>query len=255
MLIHGLIQMDSVYAKFRYSGYRGLMYVKSAYGFASSTLRREKTILYDLKDCPEIVQCVGDGFSADTGLVYYLLLEHANGGTLAEVLRYSVDRFQEPNASKYTCVLLRGLCRMHEKGYVHCSLKPGHVLVFVSRNKDGTYEEFVKIGGFGSAKIASSDNSDYRLRELKSLLRIARDDAATDIWSLGCVVAEMLVGRSLWRKNLRKDMNLMTLPKYLSEDAKDFLKRCLTMNKNERWTSKRLLQHPFITQYDEVKLD
>lgn len=259
--------MDSEYEKFRYPGeeHRGFIFLKSAPAYDSSTLQLEKTILYDLKDCPEIVRCLGDGFCVG-GNSYNLLLEYADG-TLADVMKDSGDRIQEWDASKYTCMLLKGLCYVHEKGYVHCALDPDHILAFLSRKKDGSYENYLKLGGFGSAKIASCDKLDYRLHGLETLLGVARDDVSVDIWSLGCVVAEMLVGKGLWCKSLGKDvMDVMKnkddeekwfkkLPKFLSEDAKDFLKRCLTVNKNERWTSKRLLQHPFITQYDDVNLD
>lgn len=254
--------------KFPGKGKGEFVYLKSSPAFASSTLQHEKTILYALKDCPEIVQCFGDGFCFDSyTLVYHLLLEYADGGTLVDLMIDSGDRIQEWDASKYTGMLLRGLRHVHQKGYVHSGLDPEHILVFLSKKKDGSLDYSLKIAGFKSAKIASCVNLDYRLHELKTLLGVAHDDASIDIWSLGFIVAEMLVGSSLWSKNLRKDVMewmkgkdneeklLEILPNSLSEDAKDFLRRCLTKNKDERWTSERLLQHPFITQYDDVTLN
>ncbi|KAK1375777.1 Serine carboxypeptidase 44 [Heracleum sosnowskyi] len=258
-----ILDMASRYEKFKFpgKGYREYVYLKSAPATDSSTLQLEKTILYDLKDCQQIVECFGDGFSVENRkLVYNLLLEFAAGGTLVDLMKDSGDRIEEWDASKYTCMLLRGLSHMHQKGYVHCDLEPDNILVFLSKKKDGSLDYSLKIADFGSAKIISSDNLDYGRSQLKTLLGVARDDVATDIWSLGCIVAEMLVGKS-YVMDLKKSCKdneencLEILPKFLSEDAKDFLRRCLTMNKKERWTSERLLHHPFITEFDEVNLN
>lgn len=239
--------------------------LKSADATRSSTLKLEKSILYDLKDCPEIVKCFGAGVSVENGKqVYNLFLEYANGGDLEQLMEFSGDRIQEHEASRYTCMLLKGLCHVHRKGYVHCDLKASNILVFMSK-QNGELEYSLKIADFGLAKIAKYDNADG-VHKLEGLLSVARHDAAIDIWSLGCIVGEMLVGKSLWCNNLQLDvMNLIMnkcneekwleiFPEFMSKDAMDFLRRCMTMNK-ERWTADRLLHHPFITQFVHVNLD
>lgn len=250
------------------SSFPPFMALKSAIANHSSTLQLENTILHDLKDCPEIVKCFGYDFSVENGkLVYNLLLEYANGGTLEELIESSGDRMQEWEASKYTCMLLKGLCHVHQKGYVHCDLKADNVLVFLSKQKNGELECSLKIADFGLAKTTSCDNADDRRHKLKNLLGVANHNVAIDIWSLGCIVAEMLVGKSLWCNNLQQDLMMMMmskdneekwleiLPDFMSKDAKDFLRRCMTRNKKERWSGDRLLQHPFITQFVDVNLD
>ncbi|KAK1375778.1 Mitogen-activated protein kinase kinase kinase npk1 [Heracleum sosnowskyi] len=250
------------------SSFPPFMALKSAVANLSSTLQLEKTILHDLKDCPEIVKCFGSDFSVENGkLVYNLLLEYANGGTLEELIERSGDRMQEWEASKYTCMLLKGLCHVHHKGYVHCDLKADNVLVFLSKQKNGELEYFLKIADFGLAKRTRCDNADDRRHNLETLLGVANYDVAIDIRSLGCIVAEMLVGKSLWCDNLQLDFMLMImskdddekwleiLPEFMSKDAKDFVRTCMTKNKNERWSGDRLLKHPFITQFVDVNLD
>lgn len=247
------------------SSFPPFMALKSAIAKHSSTLQLENTVLHDLKDCPEIVQCFGYDFSVENGkLVYNLLLEYANGGTLQELIESSGDGMHEREASKYTCMLLKGLCHVHQKGYVHCDLKADNVLVFLSKQKNGELKYSLKIADFGFAKTNNADDRRHKLETLG----VTNHNVATDIQSLGFIVAEMLVGKSSWCNNLRQDLIVMmmskedneekwseTLPEFMSKDAKDFLRRCMTMNKEERWSGDRLLQHPFITQFLDVNLD
>ncbi|XP_017233660.1 mitogen-activated protein kinase kinase kinase 20 [Daucus carota subsp. sativus] len=229
--------------------------LKLADANSSSTLQLEKTILDDLKGCPQIVQCFGCAFSVENGkLVYNLLLEYANGGTLEQLMEVSGDRMQEFEVSKFTYMLLKGLCHVHHKGYVHGDIKPDNILVFVTKQEDGEDEYSLKIADFGLAKSTSCDNAG----EVGIV--------GVDIWALGSVVAEMLVGKSLWCSNVQLDVMLLImckesvdkwleiLPEFLSREAKDFLRRCMTMNKNDRWTGDRLLRHPFITQFHGTSL-
>ncbi|KAK1360404.1 hypothetical protein POM88_044878 [Heracleum sosnowskyi] len=90
-------------------------------------------------------------------------------------------------------------------------------------------------------------------------------EAPMDIWSLGCIVFHMLTGkRSMWPNNCNvhdrvlgdmianyQDWGLI-LTDDLSSNAKDFLRRCLMRNIEERWTADKLLKHPFITQISKT---
>jgi len=85
--------------------------------------------------------------------------------------------------------------------------------------------------------------------------------AMCDIWSIGCVVVEMLTGKLPW-KNFENPVaamyNIMTSEgtpiDYLPEDIKvslstqciDFLSHCLNRNTATRWTAKRLLRHAWM---------
>ncbi|GMM48725.1 mitogen-activated protein kinase kinase kinase [Pichia kluyveri] len=79
---------------------------------------------------------------------------------------------------------------------------------------------------------------------------------AMDIWSLGCCVLEMSTGRRPW-SNLDNEFAVMyhiaaghlpLLPNNneLSEQGQDFLKKCLTINPENRASAVELLQHPWI---------
>jgi serine/threonine protein kinase len=76
-----------------------------------------------------------------------------------------------------------------------------------------------------------------------------------DIWSLGCSILEMATGsppfgemewyRVLWTVG---HGNAPPIPETLSENAKNFVMRCLDINPMKRPTATELLLHPFVRQ-------
>ncbi|KAH0695946.1 hypothetical protein KY289_013428 [Solanum tuberosum] len=76
---------------------------------------------------------------------------------------------------------------------------------------------------------------------------------AVDIWALGCIVVEMLTGKRLWPVHKNKDELMFMIahqkpeiPKNISDEAKDFLSKCLEKDNCLRYTANLLLDHPFI---------
>lgn len=84
-------------------------------------------------------------------------------------------------------------------------------------------------------------------------------ESPCDIWAVGCAVVEMLTGKPAW--NCRPESNVYSLllkigigeelpeiPKDLSEEGKDFLRKCLVKDPSKRWTADMLLKHPFVAE-------
>lgn len=252
--------------------------MKSSLQKASWSLRLERAVLYELKGCKEIVHCFTeeDFNSIEYGKGFYnIVLEYANGGTLGQLLKSRGGWMPEYEASWYACMMLKGLSHVHDKGFVHCDLKPENVLVFNIPNGEskGVVKYNLKLVDFGLAKksggVSCGAGQEYKHRG--TLLYSSPEsvvfgvhEAEMDIWSLGCMVLEMLIGEGgLWSRfidvdeqclaemiaNYEDDRLSLLLPKFecLSVNAKDFLRRCLTTNVRKRWTAKQLLDHPFIT--------
>ena len=60
----------------------------------------------------------------------------------------------EYDVQRYTRMIVKGLRCIHEKGYVHCDLKPANILVFRSKAGRGNA---VTIADFGISKITREE--------------------------------------------------------------------------------------------------
>ncbi|KAI4877482.1 hypothetical protein NFI96_026949 [Prochilodus magdalenae] len=183
--------------------------------------------------------------------------------------------------------LLRGLKFIHSANVLHRDLKPANIFV-------NTDQLLLKIGDFGLARIVDPHYSHkgylsegmvtkwYRSPRL--LLSPNNYTKAIDMWAAGCILAEMLTGRTLFagaheleqmqlildtvpvlREEDRQEL-LKVMPFYVSrgwlvrrslrellpeveDEAVDFLERILTFNPMDRLTAEAALSHPFLRRY------
>lgn len=238
-----------------------LIAVKSTMIENSSSLQKEDRVLQQFSNCPEIVHCYGNELSIENHQhrIYNLLLEYAEGGNLLDLIHSDGGSLPEVKVQVYTRMILKGLRRIHEKGYVHCDLNPTSILVFVSQNHAGVQ---LKIASFGSAKEPGKEVSNelgFRGNPLyMSPESVAFGEVETplDIWSLGCIVMGMIGGKLPW--SCLKESELVhwlalsneepELPQNMSAKGKDFLEKCFVRNPGKRWTAKMLLKHPFVAK-------
>lgn len=128
-----------------------------------------------------------------------LVLEYVPS-TVYQFLRSHVRRHQvvpEIYVQLFSYQLLRALNYMHLRGVCHRDVKPQNLLIDPSLG-------VLKICDFGSAKIlvAGEPNVSYicsRYYRAPELIFGATDYTyAIDVWSAGCVIAELLLGRPLF---------------------------------------------------------
>ncbi|OMJ94280.1 hypothetical protein SteCoe_2622 [Stentor coeruleus] len=114
--------------------------------------------------------------------------------------------------------LLEGLAFMHENSVIHRDLKPGNLLI--------TRQGELKITDFGTAKIICDTDGPrssgicslwYQAPEL--LFGTKHYGKAMDIWSVGCIFAELLNKRTLFNgqtpiDQLSKIFNTLGTPDY-----------------------------------------
>jgi eukaryotic-like serine/threonine-protein kinase len=139
---------------------------------------------------PSIVQIYDQGRSEDGS--YYIAMEYVPGGTLKE--RIADEGPLDPGeAAGIASQVAEALRAAHERGIVHRDIKPHNVLM----NASGE----TKVADFGIARAASSRT----ITETDLMLGTAaymspeqiggeRVDSATDLYSLGVVLYEMLTG-------------------------------------------------------------
>jgi TolB-like protein/Flp pilus assembly protein TadD len=186
----------------------------------------------------------------------YIVTQLLEGESLRD--RLQTGPLPPRTAVELAVQIAQGLSAAHSKGIVHRDLKPGNVFI--------TKEGHVKILDFGLAKLAAERS----LGEAAQATTVAEAtqvgarlgtvgymspeqvrgqavDQRSDIFSLGCVLYEMLVGRSPFRKETAAD----TASAILHEDPapvagtgetiepalQEIVGRCLEKRAEDRFSS------------------
>ncbi|OMO96740.1 hypothetical protein CCACVL1_04794 [Corchorus capsularis] len=232
---------------------------KSSEEELAETLVKEKEILDQFRGSPHIIQTYGCSTSIDYETkVFSLFLELANGGSLLDLMSDYGDKIPEQHVKSYVEMILKGLVEIHSRGLVHSDLKPANILVF--HQGDCSVVPALKIADFGLAKLSGVKDTDpwkYGFRGTPPYMSPESIhggiSGALDVWSLGCIVIEMITGQIAWkyrgRRNLRDRLlsgERPEIPENLSIWGQDFLNRCLVRDPNERWSARRLLYHPWL---------
>lgn len=155
---------------------------------------REVMLLSQLKHCNVILLLdVVPPPSFDLLTDVYLTTELMH--TDLHKLIYEEANLSEGHVQSYIYQLLCGLKYIHSAGIVHRDLKPRNLLL----TKNAT---ILKICDFGEARISGNQMTKhvgtlpYKAPEI--LLDSNLYSSAVDIWSVGCIFAELLLGRPLF---------------------------------------------------------
>jgi len=153
---------------------------------------------------------------------------------------------------------LQGLNYLHERNIIHRDIKGGHILV----NNRGV----VKISCFGLSRIVedsiSTSPHEHRLPLQGSVFWMAPEvvkqisyTLKADIWSVGCLMVEMLTGEHPWAQ-LSQMQAIFEIgggakpafPPNISFNAQGFLDAAFMPDHILRPSASALLFHPWIIQ-------
>jgi eukaryotic-like serine/threonine-protein kinase len=130
----------------------------------------------------------------------FIVMEHLDGQDLCDVL-HQQGPMPIKVAVEYVMQACEALAAAHAAGVVHRDIKPENL--FLTRHAQGL--DFIKILDFGISKVALQQGKRALVRTQMPLgspvymspeqIRSSEQvDARTDIWSLGCVLFELLTG-------------------------------------------------------------
>ncbi|GAA6028210.1 hypothetical protein NBRC10512_003084 [Rhodotorula toruloides] len=220
-------------------------------------LEREIELLKDLQH-ENIVQYLD---SSMDGQHLNIFLEYVPGGSVAALLQ-NYGAFEEALVSKFVRQILTGLDYLHEREIIHRDIKGANILVDNKGN--------IKISDFGISKKVedtlltgakvhrpSLQGSVYWMAP--EVVKQTAYTSKADIWSLGCLVVEMLTGAHPWA-NLTQMQAIFrigssvrpTVPDDISSEADDFLEQTFEIEHTDRPSAKELLQHGFIRDPDAL---
>ena len=184
----------------------------------------------------------------------FIVLELVEGDTLAERLKRGAIPVEE--SLTLALQIAEALEAAHEKGVVHRDLKPANVKV--------TPDDKIKVLDFGLAKAyAGTAAGDETVLETltedaeggKGVLlgtpaymspeqaRRQPADNRSDVWAFGCVLYELLSGKTLFKGNtlsdtigaiLEREPDFSALPPHLSPGIRRLLERCLAKKPKRR---------------------
>ena len=185
---------------------------------------REAALLREF-DHPHIVRIIR---VIETQRHLYFILDFIEGGSLHDA-KSKFGVFPEVLLVRYMAQVLEGLRYLHSLHIVHRDIKGANILL----TKDGT----VKLADFGSCVFARLDQ---KLTMVGTPFWMAPEviaqennlGLASDIWSLGCTVIELLTGSPpYWKLGANAALFRMSvdphppLPTNISDELHDFLKR------------------------------
>eukprot|EP01114_Cavostelium_apophysatum_P013552 TRINITY_DN3306_c0_g1_i2.p1 TRINITY_DN3306_c0_g1~~TRINITY_DN3306_c0_g1_i2.p1 ORF type:complete len:439 (+),score=131.81 TRINITY_DN3306_c0_g1_i2:72-1388(+) len=209
-------------------------------------LRREIEIQSHLRH-PGILRLYG--YFYDKTRVY-LILEYAAKGEAYKELK-KLKKFDEKRAANYIGSLAGALRYCHSKHVIHRDIKPENLLLGLNGE--------IKIADFGWSVHAPNSRRktlcgtlDYLPPEMVEGLE---HDAAVDLWSLGVLTYEFLVGNppfeakaaaDTYKRIAKVDINY---PSHVSEDARDLIGKLLVRDPEMRMSLDRVLEHKWIKMH------
>lgn len=246
---------------------------------------REVIFLQELNGHENIIR-LRNIIKAENNKDLYLVFDHMEAD-LHHVIRANI--LEEIHKQYVVYQLLKSLKYMHSAGLIHRDLKPSNILI----NSDCQ----IKLADFGLARSVASTGEDtnikltdyvatrwYRAPEI--LLGSTKYSKAVDMWSVGCILGELIVGKAIFQgtstlNQIEKVLELIGKPKAediesvesphaatilssinvtkkksfqsffanASELALDFLRKLLVFNPNQRLTIEEALQHKYLEQF------
>lgn len=197
----------------------------------------------------------------------YLVTDLALGGELFDRICRKGSYF-ESDAASLVLATLSATAYLHDHGIVHRDLKPENLLF---RTPEDNAD--LLIADFGLSRIMDEDQfhvltttcgtPGYMAPEI---FKKTGHGKPVDVWAIGVITYFLLCGYTPFdRDSNLEEMQAILIADYrfepveywrgVSQEAKDFVTRCLTIDPTKRITAHEALQHPFVAGRQEREAD
>ena len=218
---------------------------------------------------------------------YWLIIEYCNGGSLVKALKYHLTKLNKPvpeNIVRYFIKnILTAVIYLNNKNIIHRDIKSDNILLHYENKEDLLSNNFIKakikLIDFGFARYLDENELAGSLvgtpmymdpNVLKTFLesksRVVQGfyDQKVDVWSLGILTYELLIGivpfmskdiKGLFANVNKRDFYIPKEEKrdfYLSENAIKFIDKTLNIDPNVRPLPSELIKDPWINDEDGV---
>lgn len=216
----------------------------------------ELHLLYRL-DFPSIVHLY-DAYASERHLL--MVLEYAKGGELYERINGN-EEYCEFQAVSVIRDLLKAVKYLHDNHVVHRDIKPENILFM-----DET-DESMKLSDFGLSGVIKSDTMLYTCAGTPGFMapEVIKGNtgygAECDMWSIGVLAYLLLSGTMPFKSHIPFQLyqNILTANyefgeefEFVSDEAKDFVARCLRVDPKMRITAADALEHEWFAEEQVV---
>ena len=205
-------------------------------------------------------------YAFQSGSRLFLVMDYYAGGPLDAYAARAPGRRVPLGAARFVgAELAAALRHLHKLGVIHRDLKPANVLIDT--------EGHVAIADYGLSVCMEAESESVRKRSFVGTLayvapELLRKDAATydgsvDWWALGCILFEVLEGRTPFEKpfpkrtpprDLFKAILFQETPPLGDADAAALVSRLLQKDRGDRPPWKRIRDHAFFAPIDWARL-
>lgn len=188
----------------------------------------------------------------------YLIFDLCTGGELFDRICAKGNYF-EADAADLVRTIMGAVQYIHSTGIVHRDLKPENLL-FRTKEEDAD----IMIADFGLSRVMDEDKL-HLLTEVcgtpgymaPEIFKKTGHGKPVDIWAMGVITYFLLCGYTPFDRDtqeeearaiMRGDYKFEPAAYWanVSETARDFVKKCLTIDPNRRPTAEQLLKHKWL---------
>uniref|UniRef100_A0A3P8UUD0 non-specific serine/threonine protein kinase n=1 Tax=Cynoglossus semilaevis TaxID=244447 RepID=A0A3P8UUD0_CYNSE len=194
-------------------------------------------------------------------------VSYCNGGDLADYLQ-AKGTLREETLRVFLQQIAAAMRILNNKGIIHRDLKPQNILLsYAGRKKSNISGIRVKIADFGFARYLQSNMMAATLcgspmYMAPEVIMSQNYDAKADLWSIGTVIYQCLVGKPPFQANSPQDLRMFyeknknlqpIIPRETSVQLDNLLLGLLQRNQKDRMDFDTFFSHPFLEPTSTIK--